>query len=506
MTPKKIERFGQNFFLSLLGSGLFLISFSFSGCAVNPVTGQTQFMTVSEEREFNMGQQVDKQVREEMGVYLEDPELRSLVKEVGGNISQNTARSKTLNYRFEIVDSPDFNAFALPGGFVYVHRGLLEKINSTDELASVLGHEIAHVDARHSAAQISKAELMQIGLLAANIATQGALGSFGDLLNVGAALTLNKFSRDAEREADHYGTIYMTQAGYNPKSSLDVMKQIKRIQLREPNTTETWFMTHPPTSERLVNLNHEVGAIRQTNPAAVDRAIKRNQYIKALDGLAVGEWNGQELIKGDYYYNKEFLLKMKLPEGWQGQINNKTYTAVFGQPKKDLYVMLNIEPLRTRKTSEEYFKDFENKLGKSGLKKDGQIASGFTQGALKGTFKGSSSSMGAIKGVGFAFVNDVNGYSVLGICKQDDFETFRHQAESMIQSFVFISQKEATDLQPGRLKIHEVKGGETWDSIMKKHFSASQGKEKLAEYNGFEINQTPQPGILLKIPPTLHFQ
>jgi predicted Zn-dependent protease len=506
MPPKTIERFGQKFFLSLLVSGLCLTSFFFSGCAVNPVTGQTQFMTVSEDREFSMGQQVDKQVREEMGVYLEDPELRSLVKEVGAGISQHTARAKTLNYRFEIVDSPDFNAFALPGGFVYVHRGLLEKVNSTDELASVLGHEIAHVDARHSAALISKVELLQIGLLAANVATQGAMQPFGDLVNVGAALALNKFSRDAEREADHFGTLYMTTAGYNPKSSLDIMKAIQRIQLREPSSTETWFMTHPPTGERLVNLNHEIGAIQQTYPTAVSRATKRNQYIRTLDGLAVGEWNGQELIRGDYYYNKEFLLKMKLPEGWQGQINNKAYTAVFGQPKKDLYVMFNIEPLRIRKTAEEYFGDFENKLGKSGLKKDGQTSRGFTQGALKGTFKGSSSSLGAIKGVGFAFVNDVNGYSVLGICKQADFETFLPQAESMIQSLAFISQKEATDLQPGRLRVHEVKGSETWDIIMQKYFSTSQGKEKLAEYNGLVVNQNPTPGILLKIPPTLHFQ
>jgi Putative Zn-dependent protease len=114
--------------------------------------------------------------------------------------------------------------------------------------------------------------------------------------------------------------------------------------------------------------------------------------------------------------------------------------------------------------------------------------------------------MGAVKGEGFAFVKDVNGYAVLGICKQADFETFRPQVESMIQSFAFISQKEAVDLQPGRLKVHEVKGGETWDSIMKKYFNTSQGKEKLAEYNGFTVNQNPQPGILLKIPPTLHFQ
>jgi len=506
MPPKKIERFGQKIFPSILVSGLFLISFSFSGCAVNPVTGRTQLMTVSEEREFSIGQQVDKQVREEMGVYLEVPELRSLVKEVGGGISQHTARAKTLNYRFEIVDSPDFNAFALPGGFVYVHRGLLERVNSTDELASVLGHEIGHVDARHSAAQISKVELLNIGLLATNVATQGAMQPFGDLVNVGAALALNKFSRDDEREADHLGTLYMTKTGYNPKASLEVMKAIQRIQVREPTTTQTWFMTHPPTSERLVNINHEIGEIQQSQPAALNCSIKRNHYIRLLDGLAVGEWNGKELIKGDYYYNKEFLLKIQLPEGWQGQINNQKYTSVFGQPKKDFYAIFNIEPLRIQMTSEEYFRDFENRLEKNGLKKDGETSSNVKHGARMGTYKGSSGSLGAIQAEAIAFVNDSNGYSLLGISKAADFGTFRPFMDPMIQSLTFISQKEATDLQPGRLRVHEVKGSETWDNIMQKYFSTSQGKEKLAEFNGLVVNQNPAPGILLKIPPTLHFQ
>ena len=506
MPPKKFKRFWQKFFLSILVSGLCLISFSFSGCAVNPVTGRTQLMTVSEEREFSIGQEVDKQVREEMGVYLEVPELRSLVKEVGKELSQNTARAKNLNYRFEIVNAPDFNAFALPGGFVYVNRGLLERVNSTDELASVLGHEIGHVDARHSAAQISKVELLNIGLLAASVAVPSPMQPLGDLVNIGAVLALNKFSRDDEREADHLGTLYMTKTGYNPKASLEVMKAIQRIQVREPSATETWFTTHPPTSERLVNLNHEIGEIQQTQPAALNCSIKRNQYIRLLDGLAMGEWNGKELIKGDYYYNKEFLLKIQLPEGWQGQINNKKYTAVFGQPKKDFYAIFDIEPLRIQKTSEEYFRDFENTLEKRGLKKDGETSSNVKHGGGIGTYKGSIDSLGAVQAKAIAFVNDANGYSLLGISKVADFGAFRPLMDSMIKSLTFIPQKEATDLQPARLRVHEVRGGDTWDSITQKYFSTSQGKEKLAEFNGLVVNKNPAPGFLLKIPPTLHFQ
>ncbi len=281
---------------------------------------------------------------------------------------------------------------------------------------------------------------------------------------------------------------------------------IQKIQIREPTKVESWFMTHPLTSERLTNLNHTISLVQQSQPAALNRPIQRNQYIRRLEGLAVGEWNGQELIKGDYYYNKEFMVKIKLPEGWQGQITNKQYTAVFGQPKKDFYVYFNVEPLRVPLSSDDYFRVFEDKLKRSGLQKEGSTSRALKHSGLMGTYKGSSSQLGAIKAVAFAFTKEANGYSLVGICKSADFSAFRPLAESMTNNLAFISSAEALKLQPGRLKIHEVKSGETWDGITAKYFGSSQGKNKLAEYNGLEVTQNPSPGMLVKIPPSLHFQ
>ncbi|MCX8012654.1 MAG: hypothetical protein N3A64_05840, partial [Desulfobacterota bacterium] len=111
-----------------------------------------------------------------------------------------------------------------------------------------------------------------------------------------------------------------------------------------------------------------------------------------------------------------------------------------------------------------------------------------------------------VKAVAVAFTKEVNGYSLVGVCKSADFSAFRPMVESMCQSLAFISSQEALKLQPGRIKIHEVKLGETWESITKKYFDNTQGKTKLAEYNGFEVTQNLSAGILIKIPPTLHFQ
>ncbi len=501
-----LNSLSQRFLLHILRIGLFSCFLALSSCAVNPASKKLEFMTVSEGQEFSIGQEVDKQVREQMGVYLELPKLRSLVKEVGENIGRNSDRPNLI-YRIEIVDLPDFNAFAVPGGFVYVHRGLLERVNSTDELASILGHEIGHVSARHSAAQISKAQLMNLGLLGLAVATEGASQSYGDLVNLGAVLAFSKFSRDDEREADHLGIKYMAQAGYNPKSAIDVMNQIQQLQVKEPTSLETWFMTHPPTSERLANLHQEVEQMRVEHPEVLKRPVDRNRYVALLDGLAVGEWNGNELTKGDRYYNKEFLLSMRMPEGWAVQINHKEYTAVFYHPKQEFYVYFNIEPLRTRKTTAAYFADFEKRLIRLGLKK----TSGYTgnqvlhHGALWAVYEGYDQQRGALLAEGVAFTKGTLGYSLLGFSKKSDFVKFRPEIESMIGSLQFISQNEASQIQPPRLRIHEVVKGETWASITQQYFNASREMKKLAEYNGFEVSRDPTPGTLIKIPPSLRF-
>ncbi|RLA93509.1 MAG: hypothetical protein DRG25_04400 [Deltaproteobacteria bacterium] len=493
----------------LLGTSLFMLCFYFFtiwSCAVNPATKRREFMIVSEEQEFLMGQKLDKQVREEMGVYLELPKLRSLVKKVGENIGRNSDRPNLI-YRIEIIDSPDFNAFALPGGFVYVNRGLLERLNSVDELASVLGHEIAHVAARHSAAQLSKAQLINIGLLGAMITTKGAIQEYGQLINIGTALAFNKFSRDDEREADYFGTRYMTRAGYNPKASIKVMNQIQKLHEREPTLLETWFMTHPPTRERLINLEHEIDEISLEQPQALNRPLKRNQYVALLDGMAVGEWNGNELISKGRYYNKEFLLSLRIPEGWKAQINSKNYTAIFSNPKKKFYAYFNVEPLRMRQPTKDYFKHFEKRVHQLGLRKVKRlkIKRVLRHGALIGIYSGYDQEMGSILSEGIAFAKDANGYFLIGVCKKADFEEFQPLVESMVESLRFISQEEANKLKPPRLRIHKVRRGETWASITKKYFNSSAGMERLAEYNGFEVSQEPLPGTLLKIPPSLRF-
>ncbi len=477
------------------------------GCATNPATGRTELMLVSEESEFKIGQQVDKEVRGEMGLYLELPELRAKVKEITENIGRNSDRADIV-YRAEIVDTPDFNAFAVPGGFIYVHRGLLERMNSVDDLASVIGHEIGHVAARHSAAQISKTQLLNIGLLGAQIATQGAIQDYGTLIDLGSILAFSKFSRDDEREADYLGLKYMTRAGYNPKASITVMKQIQGLEDSEPDLLDIWFMTHPPTSERLGLLNDQLEEISNQDPHILNRDIRRNAFIRLLEGLAVGEYNGTELVSGERYFNKEFLLSIPIPKEWQVQINNHDYTAIFADSKAKSFVYFDIQPLRKQKTTEAYFGELSELLTRQGLK----IISKTTEtniisyGAMAGTYKGRTNSLGPVKVQLFAFTREYNGFSMIGLAKEEMFEKLQPLFESMISGLDFLSHEEISAIHPPRMRVHEVSTGESWDEIAIQYFNSREEKEKLAQYNGLTVNSFLSPGILLKIPPSLRFR
>ena len=207
--------FNRCVFLILVLCGLLTIA----GCAVNPVTGQQQLMLLSEQDEFRLGSQTDQSVIEQYGIY-EDAGLQNYLLEKGLTIARISHRPG-LDWQFKVMDSPVVNAFAAPGGYVYVTRGLLAAVNNEAELAGVLGHEIGHVTARHSAQQYSKMMLANIGLSLG----QEFMGGYGDMLGpimeAGAGLLFLKFSRDDEREADALGVEYASRSGYDAARMAD---------------------------------------------------------------------------------------------------------------------------------------------------------------------------------------------------------------------------------------------------------------------------------------------
>jgi predicted Zn-dependent protease len=247
-TESQRGRIMRTTIISLLASLLFL-----AGCSVNPVTGKHDFMMVSSAQEIEMGKQSYLPMQQSQGgAYDVDPELSRYVQDVGSKVASQSGVE--LPYEFVVLNNSVPNAWALPGGKIAINRGLLTELGSEAELAAVLGHEAVHAAARHTAKQISRSQIMQVGVAATAIASSSS--DYGNLLAGGAStlaqLSLSKYGRSAELESDLYGMQYMSKAGYDPMGAVSLQKTFVRLsEDRQSDWLSGLFASHPPSAERV---------------------------------------------------------------------------------------------------------------------------------------------------------------------------------------------------------------------------------------------------------------
>ncbi len=243
------------FSLKAIGTILFLL-LSLSalvGCGVNPVTGKSELQFISQQKEIELGKKNYLPLQQSQGgEYVIDPELRAYVSRVGQKVA--AVADRKLPYEFVVINSSVPNAWALPGGKIGINRGLLIELESEAELAAVLGHEVVHAAARHSAKQMEKGTLFSAGLIILG-ATQSDK-EYGKAVMgagmVGTALLTQKHSRDAELEADHYGIRYMVKAGYDPHAAVKLQQTFVRLsEGKQANWLEGLFASHPPSPQRV---------------------------------------------------------------------------------------------------------------------------------------------------------------------------------------------------------------------------------------------------------------
>ena len=269
---------------------LFALSFNFTGCSVNPVTGEKNFVlpNLDEEWERNVGTQMYAPMRQSQGGdYILDPALTQYVAGVGERLAAQSSRD--LPYEFHVLNNSVPNAWALPGGKIVVNRGLLTELGSEAELAAVLGHEIVHADAAHGARQQSKGLLTQIGMMAAIIygssKAETAAGQQIAMMvpQLGAQLIATKYGRDAERESDLYGMKYMSAAGYDPQGAVELQQTfVKLSQGRRSDWLSGLFASHPPSAERVANNRATAKTLPQGGETGRETYMQRTAYLRKV--------------------------------------------------------------------------------------------------------------------------------------------------------------------------------------------------------------------------------
>lgn len=321
------------------------------GCARNPATGELQLALLSEEEEIALGRQSDEQIVAQMGLYP-DEDLQRYVNRLGQDLAASSERPD-LPWTFRVLDDPTANAFALPGGFVYITRGLLAHMGNEAELAAVLGHEIGHVTARHSVEQLSEQQLTALGLGVGQAILPDRYSGLAGLAQTGLGLLFLKFSRDDEREADALGVRYMVRDDYDPRQMVSLFQTLKRVSQAEGGgAIPAWASTHPTPADRIDRLADRTQRIAREMP---DPIIARASYLREIDGLSYGENPRNGFFEGQTFHHPGLEFSIDLPKNWATINIAQAMGAV--SPEQDALIQLTLATQKSAQAAAQAFFD-----------------------------------------------------------------------------------------------------------------------------------------------------
>jgi predicted Zn-dependent protease len=327
-----------------------------TACATNPATGNSDFVLMSEQDEIQLGQKYSVAVMQEMPPYR-DPALEEMVQRVGKQLASHSHRPG-LDYQFTIVDDTAVNAFALPGGYIFITRGMLAYLNSEAELAAVLGHEIGHVTARHSVRQQSTATVTDI--LGVVVAASTGINGVDSLTNMAGTAIVRGYGREHELEADRLGAEYLAKSGYDPDAMLEVVGVLKnqeafdiavaRKEGREPNVYHGLFSTHPDNDARFREVVH---AAKKYKTGDTTR-IGRDGFLLRLDGLTFGDSEQEGIARDNHFYHKGLNFSLTFPDNWR--IENQRDRVIAAPASKDAVIQLSVADIPAGVSPEQFMK------------------------------------------------------------------------------------------------------------------------------------------------------
>jgi predicted Zn-dependent protease len=434
------------------------VSLTLAGCAqvVNPATGQREYTTLSPAQETQIGREQHPSVLQEFGGEYRDPALQAYVSEIGQRL-KSVSEMADQEFTFTLLNSDMVNAFALPGGYVYITRGLMALAENEAEVAGVLGHEIGHVTARHTAQRHTRATqagiLATLGTIGAAVLGGRAAGELAQQVGtVGAQAWVASYSRDQELEADRLGIRYLRAAGYDPQAmasflqKLDQQSELERRLAGTPEGGLSWFATHPRTLERVELAVAEVGG-------AGSGRLGRDDYLRRIDGLIWGDDPAQGLVQGSTFVHPELRFAFTAPAGFQLQ---NTPSAVFGRGRDGASFQFDLARVPAGADLRDHVASWARELGAQRLDRLGSTqVSGLpaAYGSTVGQTQGGRVAvhLGAIRAEGD------NVYRFLVLEAPGSERAFR----TTFESFRRLGAEEAAAVRPQRVRVVEVGPGDT---------------------------------------------
>lgn len=476
-----------------------LIALSLSalaGCATNPVSGKSDFVLMSEDQEIALGREYHPQILKEMGRY-DNEQLNAYVQQVGERLAA-TSHRPNLVYRFTVLDSADVNAFAVPGGYIYITRGLLAYLNSEAELAAVLGHEIGHVTARHTVRQQSTATAT--GLVGAILAGASGVRGAGDLANIAGTAIVRGYGREHELEADRLGAEYLARTHYDPQAMLKVIHVLKdqenfdqqraKEEGREPRAYHGLFATHPANDTRLKEVVAAANQYIQPGKSPDDR---RDSFLNHLEGLIFGDSEREGIRRGNHFYHRELDFALTFPQGWR--IDNAPDRLLAQSPDNDGLMQFSMQDLNRRVPPREFMRErlkLNNIQNGESIELDGMP--GYTGIATQNT------PFGELPVRFVVLYRDDKAVIFAGLSKAQG-APYKYDAQVLqtARSFHRLTAQERELARAQRIHIIRAKPGTRYADLARDSAIPNHPEAQLRLLNGQYPEGEPQPGQALKI-------
>jgi predicted Zn-dependent protease len=465
-----------------------LLALAAAGCAVNPVTGKQEFMLYSESQEIELGQQTDVEVAATYGIY-EDPVLAAYITRMGQALAAKGQRPG-LPWRFTVLDSPVVNAFAVPGGSIYVTRGILALIGSEAELAAVLGHEIGHVNARHSMSQMSKQQVAQIGL-ALGSAASAEFAKYAGLAGTGVQVLFLKFSRDNENQADGLGVDYARAVGYNPAEMAVTFAALQKLgDLSGGGSSMPGFLsTHPLTADRIAHVRD----LLRTSDAALAR--NPNDYLFKIENLVYGEDPRQGFVENGVFYHPTLRFQFAVPAGWTVE-NMPTQVQLVAADKNGGVIL---QAGQFSDTAKDYLKRQAAEITQSGgkaLDENQTTVNGLA--CYEQAFSIPQKNADPVH-MTLSCVKKGNWvYTFRALSAARGYANYEPDFRRVVTSFKELTDATKIGRPPRRLVLIKGNGTDSLQSILKKVGTPESSWRPLAILNGLELTDVPAPGRLVK--------
>ena len=471
---------------------------------VNPATGQSEFTAMSPEQERAVGKQQHPQILQQFGGQYDDTDLQGYITEIGNKLKA-VSELPDDTFTFTLLNSDVVNAFALPGGYVYISRGLMALAENEAEVAGVLAHEIGHVTARHSAQRYTRGQWAQGGALLTTVLGGVLAGEAGakaaqQIATPVAQGVLAGYSRNQEFQSDQLGVRYLTRAGYDPRAMATFLEKLgqhsqlaRKLAGREgqPDPSTSWFATHPRTPDRVKRAADEAAG------AATDGRIGRDDYLRKIDGMIYGDDPSQGFVRDGRFIHPELRFSFDAPSGFRLQ---NTPKAVLGGDKSGRGLRFDGGKMTSTDNVRDYLtREWAKELNAQNLSRinsfdlDGLPAvSAETSGKTKD---------GKSVDVGLAVIKIEADrvYRFMFLSPGGATTAQKQAAEASVKSFRRLSAAEAASFKPKRIEIVQVGARDSRSRLADRMAVDDLKDEQFTVLNGLEPNETVENGTLIKL-------